>query len=634
MGILPYDEIAKVQEAVTAAKLWSSRKALLLGCDAGIVAAIHVAENPRDQIVHDLEHLNAVGVLTDRSVPLVIWLCNAVRSSGMLKEQAAFRSALALALVEAAHQGGEPPAGAAGLIAPAPDASFRAADGLPAGLQIFISYRRIGEEARLAQWIRNKLVQQGIAVFMDVDMTIGTRWVAAIRENIEKSAFFLVLLSKDGMSSEMVQTEVRIAHQKAKRDGAPRLLPIRVAYAGPLEYELARYLDDLQYVAWNTASDDPRVLASILYAIAPSPSRPPPPPSPPSPSSTREVGVDSHPSPSADPRFGGAPGGAMGTRDLLYVERGADREIAKSGRLVGETMLIKGARQRGKSSLLSHYLSACKAAGKRCVRVDFQEFSSDVFETYPQFLTALATAIRNELNIKEEVPEPMTQMKMNTFMQQTVLKAVGGPLTLAFDEADRVFGRAYKSNFFGMLRAWHNKRADSEVWADVDIMLVVSTEPYLFITDTTQSPFNVVASPIDLDSFTLDECRKLNSKYPVQLSNADVDDIYDLLSGHPYLTRLAHYRIVFGGFSVEELCGKNAVDLKGPFGEHLRAMLTLLDDDASLLPALIRAIVTGKLGDDRGTLAHRLIGAGLIRLEGKRYNPANLLYSRFFKSVQ
>jgi hypothetical protein len=40
----------------------------------------------------------------------------------------------------------------------------------------------------------------------------------------------------------------------------------------------------------------------------------------------------------------------------------------------------------------------------------------------------------------------------------------------------------------------------------------------------------------------------------------------------------------------------------------------------------------------KGTIAsedayYRLFGAGLIRREGRRINPANLLYSRFFRNV-
>ena len=75
------------------------------------------------------------------------------------------------------------------------------------------------------------------------------------------------------------------------------------------------------------------------------------------------------------------------------------------------------------------------------------------------------------------------------------------PLTLAFDEVDRVLGRSYQSDFFSMLRLWHNRRAEPlSAWEDVDLALVIATEPYLLIDSKDRSPFNV-ATPIEPQAF-------------------------------------------------------------------------------------------------------------------------------------
>jgi hypothetical protein len=50
---------------------------------------------------------------------------------------------------------------------------------------------------------------------------------------------------------------------------------------------------------------------------------------------------------------------------------------------------------------------------------------------------------------------------------------------LAMDEVETVFDTAFRSDFFGMLRSWHNSRVPtSPAWIKLDLALVTSTEPY------------------------------------------------------------------------------------------------------------------------------------------------------------
>jgi AAA-like domain len=53
------------------------------------------------------------------------------------------------------------------------------------------------------------------------------------------------------------------------------------------------------------------------------------------------------------------------------------------------------------------------------------------------------------------------------------------PLMLAMGEVETVFDTAFRSDFFGMLRSWHNSRLPtSPAWIKLDLALVTSTEPY------------------------------------------------------------------------------------------------------------------------------------------------------------
>ena len=112
-------------------------------------------------------------------------------------------------------------------------------------------------------------------------MRVGTNWAEKIYERIDWCDHFVVLLSPDAVVSEMVVGEVRRAHRRSQRDGAPALLPVWVGVVGDLGYELDAYLARLQYHACSGANGVESLLAEITGAIenrstaSPSPPRRP-----------------------------------------------------------------------------------------------------------------------------------------------------------------------------------------------------------------------------------------------------------------------------------------------------------------------------------------------------------------------
>src|SRR6516164_5548325 len=115
--------------------------------------------------------------------------------------------------------------------------------------KLFISYKRsVPEDEKLAHAMRDRFGAAGHDVFIDVGMPVGTNWVAEIKKRIGWCDFLIVLLSKFAVESEMVQTEVRLAGQRRRRDGRPAILPVRVNYKGALDYELDAYLGRIQYI--------------------------------------------------------------------------------------------------------------------------------------------------------------------------------------------------------------------------------------------------------------------------------------------------------------------------------------------------------------------------------------------------
>jgi hypothetical protein len=233
-------------------------------------------------------------------------------------------------------------------------------------------------------------------------------------------------------------------------------------------------------------------------------------------------------------------------------------------------------------------------------------------------------------------PEPDlafgTQLDFTYFVEDKVLRAIGAPIAIAMDEVDRLLGRPYQSEFFSMLRHWHNERAQiSSPWEDVDLAMVIATEPYLLISEADRSPFNVTPA-IELRAFERSHLGQIKDAYGRPLGDPELDQLHDPLSGQPYLTRLAFYRLVSSPDPSFEALMEGAPESDGPFGEHLRSRLFLLQQQREMLVSMQRVIT--KKSELNHDAFYRLHAAGLVERRGKDVVPANLLYARFFKCLR
>lgn len=181
-----------------------------------------------------------------------------------------------------------------------------------------------------------------------------------------------------------------------------------------------------------------------------------------------------------------------------------------------------------------------------------------------------------------------------------------------------------------MLRTWHNRRWEP-AWAQVDLALVIATEPYLLVDSADQSPFNV-GEIVQVGAFSPAAVIDLNERYAAPLSASQCQALFELTHGQPYLTRVALYRLVCDTHLPWTTLLTSADSDEGPFADHLKSLLMLLHR-AKLEEAMREVIKRGRVpGDDRLTY-YRLRGAGLVTEEGGRVVPANLLYARFFKQL-
>ena len=515
--------------------------------------------------------------------------------------------------------------------------------GVSGSATVFICYTRsVKPDEQVANYLQDHFTAQGHEVFIDRTMRTGSDWLAEIDRKIRESDFLVALLSKTSADSEMVQAEIKRAYEYRKLQGRPRTLPIRVAYEGLLPYSIDAFVDPLQYTVWQSETDNERVAADILAAIegrlppqGPVEARPTP-----VSFSVAEDGrpvtqTDSlHPPlPEFDPRYLEAPGGVVKLRDTLYIERQSDRQLRNEILKLGTTTTIRAPRQTGKSSLLVRGISFARENGAKIVNLDLQRIDGDRLASPELFLRDLAEFIVRKLRLDVgEVAKSWQsslgpQDKLTYLMEDYVLPETDAPIILALDEVDRLLQTPFHSDFFALLRSWHNSRALDEQWDKLDLVMVISTEPYLLIADVNQSPFNV-GLKLYLEDFDDVQVNDLNRRHGAPVADDDFPQLMELLAGHPYLTRKALYLLVTEDLSWGELLRVAAVD-QGPFGDHLRRQQWLLRNEPDLRLALKQVVERQRCDDEMALF--RLLQAGLIKGSGDFYTCRRDLYRRYFK---
>jgi hypothetical protein len=180
-----------------------------------------------------------------------------------------------------------------------------------------------------------------------------------------------------------------------------------------------------------------------------------------------------------------------------------------------------------------------------------------------------------------------------------------------------------------MLRNWHNNRAILPTWKKFSLALVISNEPSLLIADLTQSPFNV-GGVVELEDFSEEDVWRMNLAHGTIISRKSTQQLHGLLGGQPYLCRRAFYELSQARYNFEQLLSE-ADSETGPFGDHLRALLSRLGRKTDLLRQLKLILQTAQCDD--AAARYRLTCGGLINEKAGKLKMRNALYDRYFRRV-
>lgn len=475
---------------------------------------------------------------------------------------------------------------------------------------VFITYSHDDEQSQmLADKLEQVLTEAGYDIYIDMlAIPVGSSGTKRVLREIDNSQFIIPMISEHSAQNEMLWAQLDRAHEQGIT-----ILPIRVNYHRPYPYAIRILLADLGAVVFEGNSSE--VIKHIqrgLHGEELPKSNP---------IATQTISIQFPPTPSADPSIG---------IDPAYIKRHADDNawIALSEHDAG-LLTIRAPNQMGKTSLALN-LGRIIAEDHIVAYVDFRTIDRYLAKQENTFCLWLAQKIATTSQLSVPAPETIWREKLGgvlmltTYMQQYILPHFQDSdqmLILIFDEVDVLLDAPFRSAFFGMIRNWFNNRADDDRWYPLIQILIISTDPMLFIENLNMSPFNV-GVPIILDDFSPDEIRQLCTAYGVNLSSAVIDELHHYLGGHPYLTRDTIFRVA-NGTPLSLIISKD-ITPDHPFYDHLMRHTLLLGSDTILAQAFLDAIDGHAIPQE---MLYRLNSIGLMRLNG---SVRCTLYGEFF----
>lgn len=483
---------------------------------------------------------------------------------------------------------------------------------------------RSGFDQQVAFALETELGRLGYDVFLDRRLASGVAWAQGLDQKIRNSDAVITLISAQSAQSEMFAYEVELAHLAGQQQhGFPRIWPVRLGEATLLPEPLQTMLAPLEY-RWDSENELHHVdrllcpnesgipelasvLAGRLRSLAHERAEL---------LEARQAAIQkaaSKPVPRAplEPA-----GGAVPLESAFYIVRQTDEEFRQALARNDSIILIKGARQMGKTSLLGRGLQLARQSGAQVILTDFQKLHGPDLRSIESFFRALREMVADQLRLDEKQLQPWDEKRnpnsnFERFWRQDILEPAKGAVAWGCDEFDRLFSTNFGSEVCGLFRSWHNERVldAGSPWCRLTLAIAYATEAHLFIRDLNQSPFNV-GTRLSLTDFTLEQVAELNRRYGGPLRGAaEIERFYQLVAGHPFLVRRALQEMVSQELTLPAL-EVQATDEEGIFSDHLRRMLVSLSHETELRDAMAR-ILQGQ-GAPNPTAFYRLRSAGLL----------------------
>jgi DNA-binding CsgD family transcriptional regulator len=328
------------------------------------------------------------------------------------------------------------------------------------------------------------------------------------------------------------------------------------------------------------------------------------------------------------------PEGPVPLNSEFYIERSrmeADCYQQILGR--GSMIRIKAPKLMGKTSLLNRIMEHAKTKEYRLVRLDFRDAETEIFSNLNKFFHWFCLNISQQLKLESNIDKYLQGrggilVNCKNYFQAEVLEAIDCPLVLALEEIDCIFSyEEIARNFLSMLRSWFDETKKTDIWENLRMVLLHSTNVYVQLP-VNQSPFNVGFS-VELTEFSQPNILELASRHQLSWGTDEVVELMGMVGGYPYLVRKALYHLNDSNISLADILQNAATDV-GIYRQYLQDHWANLQNYSELKAALKQVVIADSAVQLEQVLEFKLLSTGLVKQNQHGISPSCRLYRDYF----
>lgn len=225
----------------------------------------------------------------------------------------------------------------------------------------------------------------------------------------------------------------------------------------------------------------------------------------------------------------------------LYVERGADRQLATIVEAMGRPGYVLVARQMGKTNLLLNMKRKLETGPDIVTYFDLS-IRSDTLRGWFRRIVDTICEVRSDLfaNVASEIARDRRASDSEPNMEfdrhlRIILRQVSARMVIVLDEIDALVSAPYADKIFSQIRSMYFARATYPEYKKLTYVLSGVAEPTDLIKDKALSPFNI-GEKIYLDDFTRDEFDVFLQRSGLSLEKPVADAVYSWTGGNPRMT--------------------------------------------------------------------------------------------------